>query len=622
MKKHLLTISAILTLLVAGCEMFPPDESQIPVEIGTAPEIVIAQPASPESDSTFSVTIVPAEGTGYYAYLVVDKKMPDIDGSALLSQDYEGLYGGLEEMSKTESVTVNADAKGGIMPGSLYYIYAVGANTSQGNPSPVAYDSVYTTNGNVPLIDDEVGFAAAEDGSYVDFALNDVVTLGNGKIYYNVFNPYTAASIFADGKIEVPKDSIIISGKVVRFMVPSYVPHGALINVTWDEGAFLNSAKKESQAYSVCELASSPLSNYSSYGEYGNGIIFRKATTTWNIAYPNKVVKDDKGKESLVSTAEDTIGLTNLASEGFVFLTDSTVAGIQNYANITYSNQNNTEYSYPSAKAGVPTDSTVMFTLDQNSLPDKGTWMSIRIPAGALRDQWGNTNAEFSSNSNFIYSFGYSMENDLYGNYTVNAVDAYIGSISVVESGSYLTIRAISKDDKNVQSGCNVAIENLLSKGSVVYAAFGEEDGLLHIPAGQEVYVVEDYKIEAQTIGGVLYPGWRPTYNADSTAVISNAAFDASIVLYDGNLYGDPITFQLNADGTLTNVPSTWVNYNSSWCDLIFDGSSFTGYSYNTNYVMSTTMTPASTAATTSVQSAKATMAPAPKYLGKELKSE
>ena len=572
--------------------MFPPDESQIPVEIGTAPEIVIAQPASPESDSTFSVTIVPAEGTGYYAYLVVDKKMPDIDGSALLSQDYEGLYGGLEEMSKTESVTVNADAKGGIMPGSLYYIYAVGANTSQGNPSPVAYDSVYTTNGNVPVFDDEVAFTAAEDGSYVDIALNDVVTLGEGKIFYDIILPNEGTSALPSGKLEVPADSITCSGKIVRIGTPANVPNGAIVNITWEEGAFVNSAKIKAKAYGVCTY--NGLSYYANYGKYGDGILYRKATAAWNLNYPMRKVQEGSGenmKESWVSTAEDTIGVVNTATEGFKFIADSTISYL--YANqytVTYYKQDNSELSYKLSNAMnfLVDDTTVVVTVDQSQVPAKGTWMSISVPEGIFEDKWGNPNAEFTSNDNFIYSFGWEMT-DLYGSYAGAGLVPVQGGYTQVSlnpgTGESIVIRPLTEDESGKNTdGHNVVIENLLFKGTKLNAYFGKEDGLLHIPAGQ--VLVEEFAKDYKVNGYVDED--KPIIVDGDTTGYELIEFDASLLFYDYNLYGDDVTLQLSSAGQLDVVPDTWVNYSSGWNVLITDGNTLVTY-YAT--IPSTTLT-------------------------------
>ena len=574
-----------MTLLVAGCEMFPPDESQIPVEIGTAPEIVIAQPASPESDSTFSVTIVPAEGTGYYAYLVVDKKMPDIDGSALLSQDYEGLYGGLEEMSKTESVTVNADAKGGIMPGSLYYIYAVGANTSQGNPSPVAYDSVYTTNGNVPVFDDEVAFTAAEDGSYVDIALNDVVTRGEGKVYYDIILPYTGVSALTDRK-EVPADSITFSGKIVRVATPADVPSGAIVNITWDEGAFVNSANIEAKAYDVCTYG-----GLSANGKYGDGILYRKATSSWNINYPMRKVTEGTGesqKTSWVSTSEDTIGITDLSNDGFRLIADSIVLNAMKNYTVSYYNQDNSEISYNHFSINAVDDTTLVFFVDATRAIEKGTWMSISIPEGTLVDQWGNPNAEFTSGDNFIYSFGWEMT-DLYGSYAGAGLVPVQGGYTRVSlnpgTGESIVIRPLTEDESGKNTdGHNVVIENLLFKGTKLNAYFGKEDGLLHIPAGQVLVdeFAKDYKVNGYVDED------KPIIVDGDTTGYELIEFDASLLFYDYNLYGNDVTLQLSSAGQLDVVPDTWVNYSSGWNVLITDGNTLVTY-YAT--IPSTTLT-------------------------------
>lgn len=561
MKKYLLTISAMLTMLVAGCEMFPPDDSQIAPVAGSAPTIDI--PEGSVGDSTFTVTITPAAGTGFYAYLITDTKST-IDGSSLLSQSYEGLYTGLENAAEVESVTVNANAAGGIMPGTLYYIYAVGASQEQGIASAAVYDSVYTTNSNVPIFDDEVAFAASADGSYVDIALNDVVKAGEGKVYYDVFSTYGGNSIFGTKQV-VPADSIVYSGKIVRVKTPANVPNGAVVNITWDEGAFVNSADKMAKAYNVC--------NYTGLDtKLGDGILYRKAPVSWTISYPDVLVNDT----TLHSTAEDVIGIEDLTADGFRFTIDSTIYGFTAYPHITYHNQNGSVFSYDGlGNYGMLNDSTLVILVDPTYSIEKGTWMSIEIPANAFVDEYGNGNAAFSSNENFIYSFGWKME-DLLGTYQVSAYEGFSGNMLNVGP---VTISAVASDDKGALEGTNVLIKDLLYEGSSLYATFGEEDGLLHIPAGQ--LITED--LDSMSIENYL-PIYDYRENGDKidTVVVGYEKFKPSLVFYGMtvNSYGVPsllggdITFQLVQPGVLNDTQADWISYNSYWASVIADGSS------------------------------------------------
>ena len=551
----------MLTMLVAGCEMFPPDDSQIAPVAGSAPTIDI--PEGSVGDSTFTVTITPAAGTGFYAYLITDTKSA-IDGSSLLSQSYEGLYTGLENAAEIESVTINANAAGGIMPGTLYYIYAVGASQEQGIASAAVYDSVYTTNSNVPIFDDEVAFAASADGSYVDIALNDVVKAGEGKVYYDVFSTYGGYSIF-DTKQVVPADSIVYSGKIVRVKTPANVPNGAVVNITWDEGAFVNSADKMAKAYTVC--------NYTGLDtKLGDGILYRKAPVSWTISYPDVLVNDT----TLHSTAEDVIGIEDLTADGFRFTIDSTILGNTTYPHITYHNQNGSVFSYDGlGNYRMLNDSTLVILVDPTYSIEKGTWMSIEIPANAFVDEYGNGNAAFSSNENFIYSFGWEME-DLLGTYQVSAYEGFSGNMLNVGP---VTISAVASDDKGALEGTNVLIKDLLYEGSSLYATFGEEDGLLHIPAGQ--LITED--LDSMSIENYL-PIYDYRENGDKidTVVVGYEKFKPSLVFYGMtvNSYGVPsllggdITFQLVQPGVLNDTQADWISYNSYWASVIADGSS------------------------------------------------
>ena len=551
----------MLTMLVAGCEMFPPDDSQIAPVAGSAPTIDI--PEGSVGDSTFTVTITPAAGTGFYAYLITDTKSA-IDGSSLLSQSYEGLYTGLENAAEIESVTINANAAGGIMPGTLYYIYAVGASQEQGIASAAVYDSVYTTNSNVPIFDDEVAFAASADGSYVDIALNDVVKAGEGKVYYDVFSTYGGYSIF-DTKQVVPAGSIVYSGKIVRVKTPANVPNGAVVNITWDEGAFVNSADKMAKAYTVC--------NYTGLDtKLGDGILYRKAPVSWTISYPDVLVNDT----TLHSTAEDVIGIEDLTADGFRFTIDSTIDALTAYPHITYHNQNGSVFSYDGlGDYDMLNDSTLVILVDPTYSIEKGTWMSIEIPANAFVDEYGNGNAAFSSNENFIYSFGWKME-DLLGTYQVSAYEGFSGNMLNVGP---VTISAVASDDKGALEGTNVLIKDLLYEGSSLYATFGEEDGLLHIPAGQ--LITED--LDSMSIENYL-PIYDYRENGDKidTVVVGYEKFKPSLVFYGMtvNSYGVPsllggdITFQLVQPGVLNDTQADWISYNSYWASVIADGSS------------------------------------------------
>ena len=551
----------MLTMLVAGCEMFPPDDSQIAPVAGSAPTIDI--PEGSVGDSTFTVTITPAAGTGFYAYLITDTKSA-IDGSSLLSQSYEGLYTGLENAAEVESVTVNANAAGGIMPGTLYYIYAVGASQEQGIASAAVYDSVYTTNSNVPIFDDEVAFPASADGSYVDIALNDVVKAGEGKVYYDVFSTYEGYSIFGTKQV-VPADSIVYSGKIVRVKTPANVPNGAVVNITWDEGAFVNSADKMAKAYTVC--------NYTGLDtKLGDGILYRKAPVSWTISYPDVLVNDT----TLHSTAEDVIGIEDLTADGFRFTIDSTIYALTAYPHITYHNQNGSVFSYDGlGNYSMLNDSTLVILVDPTYSIEKGTWMSIEIPANAFVDEFGNGNAAFSSNENFIYSFGWEME-DLLGTYQVSAYEGFSGNMLNVGP---VTISAVASDDKGALEGTNVLIKDLLYEGSSLYATFGEEDGLLHIPAGQ--LITED--LDSMSIENYL-PIYDYRENGDKidTVVVGYEKFKPSLVFYGMtvNSYGVPsllggdITFQLVQPGVLNDTQADWISYNSYWASVIADGSS------------------------------------------------
>ena len=217
----------MMLLLAAGCEMFPEDESIAPQE-GAVPTIATAD----VGDNGFKVTITPAEGTGFYGYLITDERT-NVTGTGLTSVSYEGIVSGnadatdektsaLEIVFSGKTVTVNngkpAQLATTIQAGTKYYIYAAG-NSEQGIASVVAADSVWTTDATAP--DLSKSKVTSTDTSVV-IAMNTVVKRGTGKVYYTVYDA-TGDAVANLSKIEAPASAIKVDGKNVTFHTPDSV---------------------------------------------------------------------------------------------------------------------------------------------------------------------------------------------------------------------------------------------------------------------------------------------------------------------------------------------------------------------------------------------------------------
>lgn len=499
----------MMLLLVAGCEMFPEDEPIAPQE-GAVPTIA----AKLVGDTKFEVTVTPAQGTAYYGYLISDKKV-DVTGTGLVSVSYEGVVAGNADAREDatsavqivldgKNVTVNsgkpAELAAAVQPATKYYIYAAG-NSEQGLASAVVMDSVWTTDATVP--DMSKAEVAATDSTVV-ITMNTVVLRGTGKVTYSAYDAY--GKVVAQDIQVTDKDKLLaVDGKTVTFSTPDSItiggkkvptPGGVIIALNWEAKAFTNASPtntKDIEALKsvVGSETLDPLTLFEREGKYGSGVVYRVPVKPWSFAYPT-VENTVKGKKGLRSTANDTIDVA-AAPAKFV---------------------SRTKISYPSddpsclitaiAQAGRDTDSETCLPADAlfeeedtalvlNNLdaPISGGLFNITIPEGAYYDVYGNPNAEFVSNKNFVYSYGLQLT-AIRGTYNVSAdtedneynKEAYS---TLFPNATTVTIEPLPKEENYGGLPCNIVIKGLMYPGSELKAVFYEEIAQVRIPAGQVI---------------------------------------------------------------------------------------------------------------------------------------
>lgn len=209
MKKYIIGLFSAICLMGAGCTEF---EDYAPVNMGEGPAVTVALEKT--NIDAFNLTVTPAEGTAYYAYLVTNKAMT-IDGETLLEGDYEGA----ELVKVSETATVSKSYTNQEI-GTTYYVYAVASNKT-GLCGAVASATLELPDTEAPYltsIPDGYLYTASNQGYTITLTFNEVVTRGEGAITYNVTKGDGATS-YANGTIE----TVFINGESVTIMLPESV---------------------------------------------------------------------------------------------------------------------------------------------------------------------------------------------------------------------------------------------------------------------------------------------------------------------------------------------------------------------------------------------------------------
>lgn len=563
----------MMLLLAAGCEMFPEDESIAPQE-GAVPTIATAD----VGDNGFKVTITPAEGTGFYGYLITDERT-NVTGTGLTSVSYEGIVSGnadatdektsaLEIVFSGKTVTVNngkpAQLATTIQAGTKYYIYAAG-NSEQGIASVVAADSVWTTDATAP--DLSKSKVTSTDTSVV-IAMNTVVKRGTGKVYYTVYDA-TGAAVANLSKIEAPASAIKVDGKNVIFHTPDSVgvkpnriptPGGAIIGLSWDKGAFTNCAQqpKEIEALNESKPATDPIDYYNIHGVYGEngGVIYRVPVKPWEIIYKAT------GKASAVTKLairEDKSSNLPLGEAQFVSAGQLKIAEGEVESTMTLSYENAEDAGLTTKKidfdySQVITKDSLISVGSLISASDIVPYMtSITIPEGAMYDAYGNPNAEFQSNYNFVKEATLVATN-LVGDYTFTATGINPKDGSGTNLKGTVSIKTLPKEESFGGLMCNIEITGLVNdQDKPLKAMVYEELNQIWIPVYQEIGVRENVTVK----------GYPDTSKKPEDGKYPDKEFDATLI-FDTPNHGNLI---LSVDGPTISVYSAASVYsaNATW---------------------------------------------------------
>lgn len=208
MKKYIIGLFSAICLMGAGCTEF---EDYAPVNMGEGPTVTVA--VEKTNVDAFDVTLTPADGTVYYAYLVTDQAMT-IDADDLLQVKYEGVE--LVKAADTPTLTKSFTSQ---KIGATYYVYAVASDVN-GLCGAVASATVDLPDTEAPYlvsVPDGNLYKATNNGRSVTLTYNEPVTRGEGAITYNVTKGDLTS--YASGTIE----TVVINGESVTITLPETV---------------------------------------------------------------------------------------------------------------------------------------------------------------------------------------------------------------------------------------------------------------------------------------------------------------------------------------------------------------------------------------------------------------
>lgn len=208
MKKYIIGLFSAICLMGAGCTEF---EDYAPVNMGEGPAVTLS--VEKTNVDAFNLTVTPAEGTVYYAYIVTNQAQT-IDAETLLQAGYEGA-----ELLKAAETPSLSKAYNNQTIGTTYYVYAV-ASDANGLCGAVASATIDLPDTEAPYlvsVPDGYLYTASNHGRSITLTYNETVTRGEGAITYNVTKGDLTS--YASGTIE----TVVINGESVTVTLPESV---------------------------------------------------------------------------------------------------------------------------------------------------------------------------------------------------------------------------------------------------------------------------------------------------------------------------------------------------------------------------------------------------------------
>lgn len=446
--KKLIYSLAIALIGMTSCTSFDDEHSEV---YGDGPAVSINLTTT--TDSTFTFTVNPAEGTEYYSYVVVPGKADEgVSATSVLKATLgNAIDKNIVEYAKAASVTVNMrNAKNQplCLPNQNYVVYAI-AQDNNGMTGKVASLEVTTTDGKAPVLNEyEAKDPTDENDTITTVSFSENVALGSGTISASYFQEW------GDGEpIAIPAEDIktTISGNKVSFAVNN-VPAGAYVMYSWTEGAFVDSFGNK------CPATQTQLTD-----EGISGIYKRLPTKAWEIADENiapesgSLVADYKAFKGTMTFAHDIFRNDEMVETGDI--------------SVVYTGSKKTSTIALAPSEWSVSGKTLTFKLPE--VPAAGDIITVKVKANVIFDVNGNGNKAYTSTSKTVWWKYFAMtKNMALGNFdflvTTTKSTYQFGTATITE---------------NPEKANGLIIKNLYMDGSEVAGRYDLASGKIYVEA-------------------------------------------------------------------------------------------------------------------------------------------
>ena len=462
---------------------------------GDGPSISIDLQAVAPTDSAFNVTLTPAAGATYYAYIIdANDEAEELDASTLI----KGGYGNtVVNVSEKQTLTLPITTAS---PNTTYQVYAVACN-DKGIVGPVANKSIKTSDAGAPY---PVDADADPDAKTFYVQFSEDIAQGDGKIIVTCYKEWdiTNPVELTDEEVEISVD-----GDVVTVVAPE-TPDGAFLTLSWEEGAFVDGFGNKCAAFrSYLNLNT---------GKW-IGLYVRNTLAPFEINDTNIVSPEN---EALVTDYKEFEGKIEMPFE--IFRNDDAVE--DGAVKVIYVNEKKTTIHNLTPEQWSVSGKTLTFSLPVK--PDAGDIIKVALAEEAIFDVCGNPNKEFIADEvNWLF-FAPTLDMIL-GNFDVNYYSAYDEEPKLYNGGT-VTI----EEDPEVENG--LIFSNLLDNGNKFKATYDLGAGKIYL----EPYDLVGFDTyEGAKIGLILYcldlaDFLEFTINADGTITTTNMG----LVAYDETL--------------------------------------------------------------------------------------
>lgn len=462
--KKLIYSLAFIALGLVGCTSF---DDAVTEKYADGPSVAINIIST--TDSAFTFTITPAEGTLYYNFIIDENDEAEtLDADALL----QGLYGNTGNVCKAKerpTVTLKIDAE----PNTTYQIYAV-AGSDKGIAGQVAVASVTTTDQHAPaLVADPFEPLADQKAVAVDF--NQDIELGDGAItgiYYKEWdwdNPVTID----------PEDIIVdLDGNTAILSAPT-TPDGAIVCFSWEAGAFVDAKGNKCGAFTT--VYNEEKDDFIGAAVQNKKVAFEIADSCF--AEPQTSFKDPAAFKGVVRFDFNIYRIDDFVKDGDVC--------------VSFTGKTKTTTIKLSADEWDVDGKTLTFTLPQGI--ESGDYVTVSFEEGIFFDVYGNPNAAYDSADKEIwwkYITFTPTAADVLGTFTYYAT---LNSNGKTYKLGNFTISEYTGED--AEPG-DVTISNLYLDGSEIYGFYDLTTSKLYI---QRYQPLGTYEEEGETYGVLTY---------------------------------------------------------------------------------------------------------------------